>query len=138
MKEETLNLVLKGQWYMAVTEGDKNEEYRRLSPYWLKRLFRYNTGAPGHPLVVLKDDFWEHFLPREEGKRVKALKRLLEKGFLLPRHNRVAFFHGYSKDRPSASFPIAGIRIGTGRPEWGAIPNENYFVIVFRKPSQNH
>ena len=41
----------------------------------------------------------------------------------------VTFYLGYAKDRPSMTFKVKDIRIGIGKPEWGAEQGKSYFVI---------
>lgn len=41
----------------------------------------------------------------------------------------VTFYLGYSKDRPSISFKLLAIGYGKGKPEWGAAPDKEYFII---------
>lgn len=36
--KNTLHLVLTGKWYDMIESGEKTEEYRRICPYWDKRL----------------------------------------------------------------------------------------------------
>ena len=43
--------------------------------------------------------------------------------------DRVTFYLGYSKNRPSITFRLVAILCGQGRPEWGAEPGKEYFVI---------
>lgn len=35
---KTLHLVLKREWFDAISSGDKREEYRDITDYWRKRL----------------------------------------------------------------------------------------------------
>lgn len=37
-----LPLVLKGKWFNMIASGEKREEYREPSKYWLKRFHRWN------------------------------------------------------------------------------------------------
>jgi len=37
--------------------------------------------------------------------------------------------NGYGAHRPAAVFEVADIRRGEGKPEWGAEPGVEYFVI---------
>lgn len=37
-KSDILHLVLKGKWYDMIASGEKKEEYRKIKPYWEKRL----------------------------------------------------------------------------------------------------
>ena len=47
----------------------------------------------------------------------------------LPRHDRVLFYLGYNKERPSMEFSIENVHIGQGKPEWGAVSGKEYIVI---------
>ena len=123
----SLKLILKRKWYDLIASGMKNEEYREVTPYWLKRLFLYDTGGLRGHLVPLTDVFWRDFLPVDD--RVEALKDLLERGILVPKHRDIVFSHGYSKERPSFRAVIDGIRIGEGTLDLGAEPGKEYFVI---------
>src|SRR4051812_30019681 len=40
--EEQLFLVLKTEWYEMIQSGEKKEEYRDLSDYWIRRLMPDN------------------------------------------------------------------------------------------------
>lgn len=133
MATKTLSFVLKGRWYDMIKSGEKPEEYRKITPYWLKRIFWYNTNAPFRPLIPIKDDFWKDFLPADANERIKALKHLLKVGVLVPKHNKATLFHGYAKNRPFENRKIKGIVIGQGRPEWGAEPGTEYFVIKLKQ-----
>lgn len=35
-----LHLIMKGKWYDMIASGEKKEEYRKIKPYWKKRLER--------------------------------------------------------------------------------------------------
>jgi hypothetical protein len=118
----TLKLVLKKKWFDMIAIHEKKEEYRELTPYYLRRLVKWYDGKP------LDNKFVEHFLPN--------LKRML--GYLYEgsdtepielRHDRVTFYMGYAKNRPTMERRIAGITIGKGLAEWGAEPNKEYFII---------
>lgn len=39
MATKHLELVLKGEWYDKIASGEKKYEYRRVTPYWVKRVF---------------------------------------------------------------------------------------------------
>lgn len=96
---KTLHLVLKKQWYDMIASGEKTEEYRELKAYWWNRLSE----------VVETDD---HYTYRE-----------------IIHYDRVTFYLGYAKNRPSMTFSIKEIGIRHGKPEWGAEPGKMYFVI---------
>lgn len=46
-----------------------------------------------------------------------------------PKDVVVCFSNGYAKDRPQKMFKVRGLRIGYGKPEWGADPNTEYFIL---------
>ena len=37
-----LQLSLKNKWFEMTKAGIKTEDYREITPYWLKRLFKYD------------------------------------------------------------------------------------------------
>ena len=43
--------------------------------------------------------------------------------------DKVTFYLGYSKDRPSMTFAIKEICMGNGQADWGAEVGQRYFVI---------
>lgn len=43
--------------------------------------------------------------------------------------DKVTFYLGYSKNRPSMTYEIKGMDHRCGRPEWGAEKGKRYFVI---------
>jgi hypothetical protein len=104
---KTLTLSLKKQWFDMIKAGVKKEEYREIKPFWTKRLRN----------VVLKN----------------ALSTVYE-GF--QRYDTLVFTLGYPKADDTErrlTFKNPRIRIGTGRPEWGAEPGEQYFVITWEE-----
>lgn len=104
----TLDLVLKGEWYDMITSGEKTEEYRELSDYWIKRLLYPGTKGDlgelisyGYPASA---DISEYC-----------------------RFAYVRFRRGYTNI--SMTYKIKAIRVDEGRQEWGARRFERYFVI---------
>ena len=69
-------------------------------------------------------DMIESGVKLEEYREIKDFwfKRLTNKDF-----KYVQFSYGYTKR--TMTFICDGIEIGTGKPEWGAEPGKNYFVI---------
>lgn len=93
-----LTLHLKRKWFDQIKLGEKKEEYRSQTCYWIKRFLTCD----------------EHFLE----------------------FDRIRFVLGYpnlTDEERILEFKNPKIRIGTGRPEWGAIPGVNYFVITWEK-----
>ena len=104
---KTLTLSLKKQWFVMIKAGIKKEEYREIKPY-------YNTRfcEPINSRI---------FYPGETGAKT---------------FDRLVFTLGYPKADDTErrlTFKDPKIRIGTGRPEWGAEPVKNYFVITWEE-----
>ena len=100
---KTLNLVLKKKWYDMIASGEKTEEYRELKSYWWNRF----------SCVVETED---HYTYRE-----------------IIHYDKVTFYLGYAKNRPSMTFAVKDITIRPGRTEWGAEKGKMYFVIKLGK-----
>jgi len=117
---KTLYLPLRKEWYDMIERGEKKEEYREITPYWVARLFEWSYEIDclqqvEEPVTMAEarciiDNGWSAF----EG--VLHIKMF----------DAVCFSYGYTKRR--MTFKIESISIGQGRPEWGA-PNHNTFII---------
>lgn len=76
----------------------------------------------------------------EEYRQIKTYyrTRFFNKGFLdsegnpTDRQEWILFRNGYSKGSPSFE-AFCGLSIKTGNPEWGAEPNEKYYVLKILK-----
>jgi hypothetical protein len=88
----------------AIVYGDKREEYRDIKAYWINRLIEGDFG----------------FTYDEDGLRFICEPKTFDV---------IRFKHGYAKDAPFIDFKCGGIRIGEGRPEWGAKPSTKYFIL---------
>lgn len=98
-----LTLPIKKKWFDMILSGEKKEEYRDIKPYYTSR-FRNDIGQwRGSLLDCVKDI--------EKYKIIKVL-----------------FRNGYACDAP---YFIANclVCIGVGREDWGAEPNEEYYVL---------
>lgn len=105
----TLHLPLKRKWFDMIKADIKLEEYREIGEYWNKRLIGESKPFP------------IYFKSYEEQKIFKKFDKLV-------------FTLGYPKAGDSSrrlEFKNPKIRIGTGRPEWGAVPGKKYFVITW-------
>lgn len=101
----TLTLSLKKKWYDMIASGEKKEEYREVTEYWNKRL------------CVLLADYVDRF-------------------FRIKHFDTVTFTLGYPKKDDMSrrmTFRIENITIGKGKPEWGAKPEQTYFIIKIGK-----
>ncbi len=94
-----LTLPIKKKWFDMIKSGEKKEEYREIKPYWTKRLFD-NRGYCKYGLVSITEE-----IDRE-----------------------VLFRNGYGNNKPTIKCKVH-ISINSGKEEWGAEPNELYYVL---------
>jgi hypothetical protein len=110
--ETTLRLPLIRHWFELTKAGIKTEDYRLITPYWVKRL----TLCDVHPEIAAQE---------------------LNTGSLpIGCFNRNFTHNIMTLGYPSATdtdrilrLEHKGIEIRTGNPEWGAEPGKLYFVI---------
>ena len=123
---DTLHLILKQPWFGMIASGEKTEEYRELTPYWVRRLLASVGYDPFGEDILLPVD-----LPKGCTAVIpENIKQLFFSGNLAARpFRKVNFGHGYHKGRSSVTLPIEGITIGRGRPEWGAPRDRDVFII---------
>lgn len=118
-----LQMSLKKQWFEMTKAGIKPEDYRGLTPYWLKRLFEFSK----EPTWGINDFLREFEYHRNElGFIEKYAKKFTTNRMTL------GYPKGDDKER-IIEFEHAGIEIREGRPEWGAEPGKIYFVIKHGK-----
>ena len=102
---KTLTLSLKKKWFEMIKDGVKKEEYREINRYWIARLVAAMVPLTGTVLSFTTFDL-------------------------------LVFTIGYPKAGDTErrlTFKNPKIRIGTGRPEWGAEPGKQYFVITWEE-----
>lgn len=127
ISKNALRLSLKKKWFEMTKAGIKPEDYREITPYWIKRLTEYKNYQGFNMEEILE------FL--KNGKQVdfKNTHNWLP-DFCFPKSfQRNVMTLGYpsndNKDR-IIEFEHKGIEIRTGNPDWGAEPNKLYFVIL--------
>ena len=111
---KTLTLSLKKQWFDMIKSGEKKEEYRECSEYWITRFIKL-CG-------------WFEYKFVDHHRKMIACDRL--------NCDRLVFTLGYPRAEDSErhlEFKNPKIRIGQGRPEWGAERGKNYFVITWEE-----
>lgn len=102
----TIHLVLKHKWYDMIDSGEKLEEYRDATPYWIKRL-----------------------LGRQELKLMAA--RLSQRVRLpIKKGTTVTFHRGYTNT--TMTYHIEYLAWGHGLPQWGA-PKDRCLIIRLGK-----
>lgn len=107
-----LTLPITKKWFDMILVGEKLEEYREIKPYWRTRFqkaARLSRDFPGFDSVLT-------YLPLSLGE--------------------VKFRNGYGKDAPEL-IAECRLRIGTGKPEWGAAEGEEYYILSIEKLTWN-
>ena len=115
-----LTLSLKKQWFDMIKSGQKKEEYREIKDHYLHAFLRVND----------LENYFHHDLPAH----LFANRQIINIGGFYKHFDRLVFTLGYPKADDTERrlyFKNPKIRIGTGRPEWGAEPGKNYFVITW-------
>jgi hypothetical protein len=124
---KTLTLPLKKKWFDIIKSGIKKEEYREASAYWTSRLLKYSIGE-----ICVAATKSAHFMTHFEG----FVKSHVNSGEWVKHFDRLVFTLGYPKSTDKErrlEFKNPKIRIGEGRPEWGAKPGKLYFVITWEE-----
>lgn len=125
MKPKELQLPLKGKWFRMIESGEKKEEYREINEYWTKRMH-----------TCTEDCCDAH----KDGSCLKTCKAAyihlnhIYNGNRTGPYTHVHFTLGYPRKDDASRHMVKRIKeitIGTGRPEWGAEPGKEYFVIKF-------
>lgn len=119
MASRALFLVLKRKWYEMIDSGIKLEEYREITAYWIKRLCFTRIDNP-FVYCVKEKCCCECFA--EAGEDWCAFP-----------FDTVTFQLGYAKNAPRMTFEVESIYVGTGKPEWGADPGKECFIIKLGK-----
>ena len=105
-----LILPIKRNWLEKIRAGEKKEEYRSISPYYTSR-FKAFIPYFYHNNEVVEKVFRK---ATAEGIRIAFRDVVLRAGYSLF----------------SPAIMVSGrITVGTGRPEWGALPGEEYYIL---------
>ena len=120
-----LQLSLKKKWFEMTKSGIKTEDYREITPYWVKRLTCCDTD-----LYLAVQEL------KKGEKNINRNDAWLPNFYFPKKFNQNTMTLGYPKSSDTEriiKFEHAGIEIRTGNPEWGAEPNKLYFVIKHGK-----
>ncbi len=124
---KTLNLTIKKRWFDMIDARIKREEYRDITPFWIKRLC--------NPSI-----FVDAKIP--EGQWVNEITNKMHHDTLQWIRNvysDVLFANGgHFGNVPKLTVKWDGMHIGEGRPEWGAEPGKKYFVIKLGEKIETH
>ena len=104
-----LTLPIKKKWFDMIKSGEKKEEYREIKPYYEKRFEPYIPDFGNMKMQHMEHGtaFWEVA-------------------------DEIIFRNGYSKNNPTIRCKIK-IRKGYGKPEWGADPYQEYYILDILK-----
>jgi len=118
-----LDLPLKKEWYDMIESGVKKEEYRQIKPHWCNRLlYKYPLGIKcydGHMFDSITETNIENPL-------CHSYKYLIPK-YGTRGYTHVRFRYGYTKR--TMLFELKEIKIGMGKPEWGAPEDKEVFIL---------
>jgi len=130
-KIKKLHQPLKTKWYRMIESGEKTEEYRELTPYFMVRLFEMNddevTGNYGPISKKTAQDIVNH------PECSEILSEAIECYDIRARYTHVQFSLGYPKKGDESrrmTFELKGIEYREGREEWGAEKGKKYLVEV--------
>ena len=124
--QKTLHLNLIRKWFDMIESGEKKEEYREIYKpdgslnWWFIR----RVAIEYHPVHQYDDG--EDFQQKDKNGKWRYFTW---KPFTYQR-----FDNGMSKACPRLICYFGGISIGTGNPEWGAVPGKEYFCIHISNP----
>lgn len=102
-----LTLPIKKKWFDMILSGEKKEEYREHTKYYKGRFFN---------LFDIIDEC--------DGELINPFDENPER--------EIMFRNGYSKDSPSFIAKCT-LSIGTGKEEWGAEKDKQYFVLTIHE-----
>ena len=108
MNNKSIILPIKEPWYSMILSGEKKEEYREIKDYYRTRFANLLTTPLGDPMKKEQLDEW----------LISPLRFSLN----------VVFRNGYRSDSPSFTAKCR-LKIGTGRPKWGAEPDMRYYIL---------
>lgn len=100
----TLHLTLKKRYFDLIKDGVKTEEYREVKRHWIARILRNLEYLQDLDGVLSVDPIYRKF-------------------------EKVEFRNGYDSTSPTITMECKDIKLGKGKPEWGAKPDQTYFVI---------
>lgn len=116
-----LTLPIRKKWFDMILSGEKKEEYREIKEYYETRFQNLFGAITIHPLYPP-----DNFLDRSEFELLQG--EAVPEEIRKDRVQEIIFRNGYSKDSKAIKARCR-LRIGKGRPEWGAEQNKQYYIL---------
>lgn len=115
---KALTLTIAEPWFSMIRDGKKKEEYREIKPHYIARLFDRREMLDGMGLCSAAA-----FEEKQWPKPMMFVKHF----------DLLVLRNGYRADSPKITLKNPKIRIDMGKPEWGAEPGKQYFVITWEE-----
>ena len=112
VRTDTLDLVLKHKWFDMIASGEKNEEYRDITPHWTQRIAGRCSSCQEKGTVK-----W----CLRECDGLKYDQRMFCK------YKRVRFHRGYTSTTITRT--LTGLEIGFGDVTKGAPANRRVYIL---------
>ncbi|MDO5339247.1 MAG: ASCH domain-containing protein [Eubacteriales bacterium] len=113
-----LTLPIKKKWFDMILSGEKREEYRDIKEYYETRFQNLFGALTVHSVSVFSNNEEYELLQGES-----VIKQIRKDSV-----QEVIFRNGYSKNSKAIKARCS-LRIGKGRPEWGAEPDKQYYIL---------
>lgn len=113
-----LTLPIQKRWFDMILSGEKKEEYREIKEYYETRFQNLFGAVTIYPSSIFSDRSEYELLQGE------AVPEEIRKDSM----QEIIFRNGYSKDSKAIKARCK-LRIGKGRPEWGALPDKQYYIL---------
>lgn len=113
-----LILPIKKKWFDMILSGEKKEEYREIKEYYETRFQNLFGAVTIYPSSIFSDRS-EYELLQGEAVPEEIRKEGIQE---------IIFRNGYSKNSKEIKARCR-LRIEKGRPEWGAEPDKQYYIL---------
>lgn len=113
-----LTLPIQRKWFDMILSGEKKEEYRDIKEYYETRFQNLFGAITIYPSSIFSDRSKYELLQGE------AVPEEIRKDSV----QEIIFRNGYSKNSKEIKARCR-LRIGKGRPEWGAEPDKQYYIL---------
>lgn len=113
-----LTLPIQKRWFDMILSGEKKEEYRDIKEYYETRFQNLFGAITIYPSSIFSDRSKYELLQGE------AVPEEIRKDSI----QEIIFRNGYSKDSKAIKARCK-LRIGKGRPEWGALLDKQYYIL---------